>query len=102
MLRFLLAFGLKLTFGLMRMIVREVETLTKEPNDQGATVHQVKQNLAFALSVGHRIHIVNKGVAAYSGPPIEIEGNSEISHKVPGMGVAMQRKGQSPINEAGQ
>lgn len=72
--------------GLSPLIVQEIRTLIAEINSQGASVLLVEQNLDFALSIAHRILIMNKGTIVYTGTPLEIRSNPQISQKFLGVG----------------
>jgi branched-chain amino acid transport system ATP-binding protein len=75
--------------GLSPMIVSEVGALIRKLNSEGASILIVEQNLAFALSVAHRILIMNKGTIVYSGKPDDIRNDPEIGHRFLGMGVTV-------------
>jgi branched-chain amino acid transport system ATP-binding protein len=75
--------------GLSPLIVGEVGALIKKLNAEGASFLVVEQNLAFALSVAHRILIMNKGTIVYSGTPADIRNDPEIGHRFLGMGVTV-------------
>jgi branched-chain amino acid transport system ATP-binding protein len=75
--------------GLSPLIVGEVGGLIKKLNEEGASFLVVEQNLAFALSVAHRILIMNKGTIVYSGTPDDIRNDPEIGHRFLGMGVTV-------------
>ena len=72
--------------GLSPLIVQEVHALIKRLNTEGNTILLVEQNLAFALSIAHRVLIMNKGAIVYSGKPDDIRNDPEISHRFLGMG----------------
>jgi branched-chain amino acid transport system ATP-binding protein len=74
--------------GLSPLIVSEVGSLIKKLNGEGNAFLIVEQNLAFALSVAHRILIMNKGTIVYSGTPDDIRSDPEIGQRYLGMGVA--------------
>ena len=73
--------------GLSPLIVSEVGALIKQLNAEGNAFLIVEQNLAFALSVAHRVLIMNKGTIVYSGTPDEIRNDPEIGCRFLGMGV---------------
>jgi branched-chain amino acid transport system ATP-binding protein len=73
--------------GLSPLIVSEVAALIKQLNAEGNAFLIVEQNLAFALSVAHRVLIMNKGTIVYSGTPDDIRNDPEIGHRFLGMGV---------------
>jgi branched-chain amino acid transport system ATP-binding protein len=73
--------------GLSPLIVSEVGSLIRKLNTEGHTFLIVEQNLSFALSVAHRILIMNKGAIVYSGKPDDIRNDPEIGHRFLGMGV---------------
>jgi branched-chain amino acid transport system ATP-binding protein len=80
--------------GLSPLIVSEVGALIKKLNAEGHTFLVVEQNLSFALSVAHRILIMNKGAIVFSGKPDDIRNDPEIGHRFLGMGVAGERPQQ--------
>jgi branched-chain amino acid transport system ATP-binding protein len=73
--------------GLSPLIVSEVGALIKKLNAEGTAFLVVEQNLTFALSVAHRILIMNKGTIVYSGKPDDIRNDPQIGHRFLGMGV---------------
>jgi branched-chain amino acid transport system ATP-binding protein len=75
--------------GLSPLIVGEVGALIRKLNAEGASILIVEQNLAFALSVAHRILIMNKGTIVYSGSPDDIRSNPDIGHRFLGTGVTV-------------
>jgi branched-chain amino acid transport system ATP-binding protein len=74
--------------GLSPLLVQEVANLVRRLNAQGASILLVEQNLAFALSVAHRILIMNKGAIVYSGTPEELRQSPDVSQRFLGMGMA--------------
>jgi branched-chain amino acid transport system ATP-binding protein len=75
--------------GLSPLIVGEVGALIRKLNAEGASILIVEQNLAFALSVAHRILIMNKGTIVYSGSPDDIRNDPDIGHRFLGTGVTV-------------
>jgi len=74
--------------GLSPLIVQEIGALIKRLNAEGNTILLVEQNLAFALSISHRILIMAKGAIVYSGKPGDIRDNPEITYRFLGVGTA--------------
>lgn len=74
--------------GLSPRLVEEVGQIIKRLNEQGVAILLVEQNLNFALGIGQRVLIMNKGAIIYSGEPSRIEGNERILHQYLGVGAA--------------
>jgi branched-chain amino acid transport system ATP-binding protein len=74
--------------GLSPLIVQEIGALIKRLNAEGNTILLVEQNLAFALSISHRILIMAKGTIVYSGKPDDIRDDPDITHRFLGVGTA--------------
>lgn len=64
--------------GLAPMIVREIVQVLKRLKDEGLAILMVEQNLAAALAVADRHHVMNKGQIRFTGTSAELERNEIV------------------------
>jgi branched-chain amino acid transport system ATP-binding protein len=55
--------------GLAPLIVRDLVRVSRELAEQGRTVVMVEQNVQAALSLAHRVYVLNNGHVVYEGTP---------------------------------
>ena len=73
------------TEGLAPLLVREVGRVIAELKRSGLSILLVEQNLALALSVADRVHVLSRGQIVHSGTPAELMGNDEVKTRYLGV-----------------
>ncbi len=76
------------TEGLAPYIVRHIEEIIEDLNEQGITVLVVEQNIPVALGVSDYAYILEKGHIVHEGPSEEVRENQAILDKHLGVGTA--------------
>ena len=64
--------------GLSPKLVQRVEEIMRGLRDSGHAILLVEQNLALALSVADRIHVISSGRFAFEGTPAELTENAGV------------------------
>jgi branched-chain amino acid transport system ATP-binding protein len=64
--------------GLAPMILQQIVTAIKSLKEEGLAILLVEQNLATALALGDRHHVLNKGEIRYTGSSAELDGNETV------------------------
>ncbi len=75
------------TEGLAPYVVRQIEDLILELNEQGITVLVVEQNIPVALAVSEYTYILEKGEIVHEGTAAEIQNNEDVLDRHLGVGV---------------
>ena len=73
------------TEGLAPLLVREVGRVIAELKRNGLSILLVEQNLALALSVADRVHVLSRGQIVHSGTPAELMGNDDVKTRYLGV-----------------
>ena len=73
------------TEGLAPLLVREVGRVITEVKRSGLSILLVEQNLALALSVADRVHVLSRGQIVHSGTPAELMGNDDVKTRYLGV-----------------
>jgi branched-chain amino acid transport system ATP-binding protein len=73
------------TEGLAPLLVREVGRVIAELKRSGLSILLVEQNLALALSVADRVHVLSRGQIVHSGTPGELMGNEDVKTRYLGV-----------------
>ena len=73
------------TEGLAPLLVREVGRVIGELKRNGLSILLVEQNLALALSVADRVHVLSRGQIVHSGTPAELMGNDDVKTRYLGV-----------------
>ncbi|MGH7383845.1 MAG: ABC transporter ATP-binding protein [Candidatus Rokuibacteriota bacterium] len=73
------------TEGLAPLLVREVGRVIAELKRSGLSILLVEQNLALALSVADRVHVLGRGQIVHTGTPAELMGNDEVKTRYLGV-----------------
>jgi branched-chain amino acid transport system ATP-binding protein len=73
------------TEGLAPLLVREVGRVIAELKRSGLSILLVEQNLALALSVADRVHVLSRGQIVHTGTPAELMGNDEVKTRYLGV-----------------
>ena len=73
------------TEGLAPLLVREVGRVIAELKRSGLSILLVEQNLALALSVADRVHVLSRGQIVHTGTPAELMGNEEVKARYLGV-----------------
>jgi len=73
------------TEGLAPLIVREVGRVMGELRGQRLSILLVEQNLAMALAVANRIHILSRGQIVHSSTPAELMANEDVKSRYLGV-----------------
>jgi amino acid/amide ABC transporter ATP-binding protein 2, HAAT family (TC 3.A.1.4.-) len=76
------------TEGLAPYIVRQIEDIIDDLNDQGITILLVEQNIPVALEVSDYTYILEKGHIVHEGPTDEVADDDAILDEHLGVGVA--------------
>lgn len=66
--------------GLAPAIVEDVFELLRQVNDDGVTILLVEQNVAFALDVSDRVHIMQRGQIVHAAPVEELDREELVDH----------------------
>ena len=73
------------TEGLAPLLVREVGRVIAELKRSGLSILLVEQNLAMALSVADRVHVLSRGQIVHTGTPTELMRNEEVKTRYLGV-----------------
>ena len=73
------------TEGLAPLLVREVARVIGELKRSGLSILLVEQNLALALSVADRVHVLSRGQIVHSGTPAELMVNDDVKTRYLGV-----------------
>ena len=73
------------TEGLAPLLVREVGRVITELKRSGLSILLVEQNLALALSVADRVHVLSRGQIVHTGTPAELMGNDDVKARYLGV-----------------
>jgi branched-chain amino acid transport system ATP-binding protein len=73
------------TEGLAPLLVREVGRVIAELKRNGLTILLVEQNLALALSVADRVHVLSRGQIVHTGTPAELMANDDVKARYLGV-----------------
>jgi branched-chain amino acid transport system ATP-binding protein len=73
------------TEGLAPLLVREVGRILGELKREGLSILLVEQNLALALGVADRVHILSRGQIVYSGAPGALAADEEVKSRYLGV-----------------
>jgi branched-chain amino acid transport system ATP-binding protein len=73
------------TEGLAPLLVREVGRVIAELKRNGLSILLVEQNLALALSVADRVHVLSRGQIVHTGTPAQLMGNDDVKTRYLGV-----------------
>jgi len=73
------------TEGLAPLLVREVGRVIAELKRSGLSILLVEQNLALALSVADRVHVLSRGQIVHTGTPAELMRNDDVKTRYLGV-----------------
>jgi len=73
------------TEGLAPLLVREVGRVISELKRSGLSILLVEQNLALALSVADRVHVLSRGQIVHTGTPAELMTNDDVKTRYLGV-----------------
>jgi branched-chain amino acid transport system ATP-binding protein len=73
------------TEGLAPLLVREVGRVIAELKRSGLTILLVEQNLALALSVADRVHVLSRGQIVHTGTPAQLMTNDDVKTRYLGV-----------------
>jgi branched-chain amino acid transport system ATP-binding protein len=73
------------TEGLAPLLVREVGRVIAELKRSGLSILLVEQNLALALSVADRVHVLSRGQIVHTGTPAELMANDDVKTRYLGV-----------------
>jgi len=73
------------TEGLAPLLVREVARVIGELKRSGLSILLVEQNLALALSVADRVHVLSRGQIVHTGTPAELMTNDDVKTRYLGV-----------------
>jgi len=73
------------TEGLAPLLVREVGRVISELKRSGLSILLVEQNLALALSVADRVHVLSRGQIVHTGTPAELMRNDDVKTRYLGV-----------------
>ena len=71
--------------GLAPVIVHDLVKACRDLANAGQTIVLVEQNLAAALTLAHRVYIINNGHIAHEGPTGEIKASPQVLHRYLGV-----------------
>jgi branched-chain amino acid transport system ATP-binding protein len=67
------------------LLVREVGRAIGELKRQGLSILLVEQNLALALSVADRVHVLSRGRIVHTGSPAELAADDAVKSRYLGV-----------------
>ena len=73
------------TEGLAPLLVRQVGEVIGELKREGLSILLVEQNLAIALSVADRVHVLNRGRIVHSSAPHELMADEDVKSRYLGV-----------------
>jgi branched-chain amino acid transport system ATP-binding protein len=73
------------TEGLAPLLVREMGRVIAELKRSGLSILLVEQNLALALSVADRVHVLSRGQIVHTGTPAELMRNDDVKTRYLGV-----------------
>jgi branched-chain amino acid transport system ATP-binding protein len=73
------------TEGLAPLLVREVARVIAELKRSGLSILLVEQNLALALSVADRVHVLSRGQIVHTGTPAQLMTNDDVKTRYLGV-----------------
>ncbi len=73
------------TEGLAPLLVRHVGEVIGEPKREGLSILLVEQNLALALAVADRVHVLSRGQIVHSATPAELKTNDDVKSRYLGV-----------------
>jgi len=73
------------TEGLAPLLVRGVGRVITELKRSGLSILLVEQNLALALSVADRVHVLSRGQIVHTGTPAELMSNDDVKTRYLGV-----------------
>jgi branched-chain amino acid transport system ATP-binding protein len=73
------------TEGLAPLLVREVGRVIGELKREGLSILLVEQNLALALGVADRVHILSRGQIVYTGAPAALAADEDVKSRYLGV-----------------
>jgi branched-chain amino acid transport system ATP-binding protein len=73
------------TEGLAPLLVREVGRVIAELKRSGLSILLVEQNLALALSVADRVHVLSRGQIVHTGTPAQLMTNDDVKTRYLGV-----------------
>jgi ABC-type branched-subunit amino acid transport system ATPase component len=73
------------TEGLAPLLVREVGRVIAELKRSGLSILLVEQNLALALSVADRVHVLSRGQIVHTGSPADLMTNDDVKTRYLGV-----------------
>ncbi len=73
------------TEGLAPLLVREVGRVIADLKRGGLSILLVEQNLALALSVADRVHVLSRGQIVHTGTPAELMSNEDVKTRYLGV-----------------
>ena len=71
--------------GLAPIIVRDLLATCRKLADDGQTIVVVEQNISAALSLAHRVYIINNGHIVETMPKAELRARPEVLHRYLGV-----------------
>jgi branched-chain amino acid transport system ATP-binding protein len=71
--------------GLAPVIVRDLLTICRKLAEAGQTIIVVEQNITAAMSLAHRVYIINNGHIVEERTPEALKGQPEILHRYLGV-----------------
>jgi branched-chain amino acid transport system ATP-binding protein len=74
------------TEGLAPFIVRQIEEIIEDLNDDGITILLVEQNIPVALDVSEYTYILDKGQIVHEGPADEVRADQSVLDQYLGVG----------------
>ena len=72
--------------GLAPIVVQQLSERLSDLKRDGMSIFLVEQNLGLALRLADEIHVLDRGQIVFSGPPAELESNTEIKRRYLGVG----------------
>jgi len=71
--------------GLSPLLVQTIRDVLAALRDEGETILLAEQNVPMALSLAHRVYIVERGHVVYEGTPAELRGNVDVLQRTLGV-----------------
>jgi len=74
------------SLGLAPLIVEQIFKIIQQLNEEGVTILLVEQNARMALSIAHKLYLLEQGKVTFEGNPTEMQQEELIQRAYLGTG----------------
>ena len=74
------------SLGLAPLIVEQIFKIIQQLNEEGVTILLVEQNARMALSIAHKLYLLEQGIVTFEGSPTEMQQEELIQRAYLGTG----------------